>query len=92
MDIEPIWEFVEDAGACTPAVGFLMKWKGQVRYQPHLRMKLSADCQLLRYTDHRTYWGKKDIGAVMAAQADLVMPVARFDPVLVRMAGRPLAT
>ncbi len=29
----------------------------------------------------------KDIAVVMAAQADLVRPVARFDPVLVRMAG-----
>lgn len=29
----------------------------------------------------------KDITAVMAAQADLVRPIARFDPVLVRMAG-----
>ena len=29
----------------------------------------------------------KDIRVVMAAQADLVRPVARFDPVLVRMAG-----
>jgi tRNA-splicing ligase RtcB len=33
----------------------------------------------------------KDIAQVMAAQADLVVPVARFDPVLVRMAGRRLA-
>jgi tRNA-splicing ligase RtcB len=29
----------------------------------------------------------KDIDLVMAAQSDLVRPVARFDPVLVRMAG-----
>jgi tRNA-splicing ligase RtcB (3'-phosphate/5'-hydroxy nucleic acid ligase) len=29
----------------------------------------------------------KDIAQVMAAQADLVRPIARFDPVLVRMAG-----
>ncbi|MDY0108399.1 MAG: RtcB family protein [Candidatus Krumholzibacteria bacterium] len=29
----------------------------------------------------------KDITQVMAAQADLVQPIARFDPVLVRMAG-----
>lgn len=65
MSIEPIWELIEDDGACTPAVGFLMKWKGQTRYQPHQRMKLAADCELMRYTDHRTYWGKKDIGAVM---------------------------
>ena len=33
----------------------------------------------------------KDIKTVMAAQADLVEPVARFDPVLVRMAGGKLA-
>jgi len=33
----------------------------------------------------------KDIGKVMAAQEDLVRVVARFDPVLVRMAGRRLA-
>ena len=33
----------------------------------------------------------KDIGQVMAAQSDLVEAVARFDPVLVRMAGRRLA-
>ena len=32
----------------------------------------------------------KDIETVMAAQSDLVRPVARFDPVLVRMAGRNL--
>jgi len=32
----------------------------------------------------------KDIGQVMAAQADLVQTIARFDPVLVRMAGRRL--
>jgi tRNA-splicing ligase RtcB len=32
----------------------------------------------------------KDIGRVMAAQADLVEAIARFDPVLVRMAGRRL--
>jgi tRNA-splicing ligase RtcB len=34
----------------------------------------------------------KDIGQVMQAQADLVTTLARFDPVLVRMAGRRLAT
>lgn len=33
----------------------------------------------------------KDIDSVMAAQADLVTKVARFDPVLVRMAGGKLA-
>jgi tRNA-splicing ligase RtcB len=33
----------------------------------------------------------KDIDQVMAAQADLVVPVARFDPMLVRMAGGRLA-
>ncbi len=33
----------------------------------------------------------KDIDRVMAAQADLVEAIARFDPVLVRMAGRRLA-
>jgi len=32
----------------------------------------------------------KDIEVVMAAQSELVEPVARFDPVLVKMAGRPL--
>ena len=65
MSIEPIWELVEDDGACTPAVGFLMTWRGRIRYQAHQRMKLTADCELLRYSDHRTYWGRKDIGAVM---------------------------
>ena len=29
----------------------------------------------------------KDIGRVMAAQADLVEPLARFDPHIVKMAG-----
>jgi len=65
MKIEPLWEFVEGDGVCTPAIGFLVTWKGQTRYQPHLRMKLEADCELMRYTDHRTYWAKKDLGAVM---------------------------
>ncbi len=32
----------------------------------------------------------KDIRSVMASQADLVEPIARFDPVLVRMAGGKL--
>jgi hypothetical protein len=50
---------------CQPAVGFVMQYKGQWRYQPHQGMKIEAPCSNLRTSDVRTYWAKKDLGAVM---------------------------
>jgi hypothetical protein len=66
IKIEPVWEFngLGD-NLCQPIVGFVLEWKGEKRYQPHQQLELRGDCDRLRYTDHRTYWGKKDLGAVM---------------------------
>jgi hypothetical protein len=66
MKIEPIWEINQLGDSlCQPLVGFALEWKGEKRYQPHQPLELRGDCERMRYTDHRTYWGKKDLGAVM---------------------------
>jgi hypothetical protein len=66
MLIQPIWESLEvEPGICRPAVGFVLKYQGRQRYQPLQELRLAASCADLRLTDTRTYWAKKDVGAVM---------------------------
>jgi len=66
MLIEPMWEAEEvEEGVCQPVVGFFLTYRKEVRYQPHLALRLKAPCSELRLTDTRTYWAKKDLGAVM---------------------------
>ena len=66
MTVEPIWEFVETkASVCQPAVGFIMRHKGQSRFLPLQRLTITAPCNILQKTDHRVYWAKRDLAAVM---------------------------
>jgi hypothetical protein len=67
MKIEPIWESVEiEPDICQPAVGFLLAFKGQRRYQQHQMVPdVRAPCNHLRLTDTRIYWAKKDLGVAM---------------------------
>ena len=66
MRIEPIWQKVEvEPRVCQPAVGFLLHYRGQTRYQQHTLLKTKAACVNLRHTGTKTYWAKRDLGAVM---------------------------
>ncbi|MEM6732280.1 MAG: hypothetical protein AAF658_12045, partial [Myxococcota bacterium] len=67
MKVEVLWEKIEvEEGLCQPAVGFVLRWKGETRVLPHQRLKdIQTGCALLEMTDNRTYWGRKDIAAAM---------------------------
>lgn len=67
MKVELIWDKVEvSRNVCQPAVGFVMHWKGTMRFQPHLVLDdVRVSCPLLRLTDNRIYWGKRDVAAAM---------------------------
>lgn len=66
MKVEMVWEKVVAGDRCEPAVGFILDWKGRRRFQPHERLPdISVSCERLKVTDNRTYWGRKDVAAVM---------------------------
>ncbi len=66
MTVSPVWERVEsEPGTCHPAVGFLLRQRGELRYLRHEALGLNAPCDFMRLTDTRTYWAKSDLAAVM---------------------------
>jgi hypothetical protein len=68
MSIEPIADLMElGDDVCQPAVGFLLKKGGELRYQLHQIVNdLRASCELLRLTDVRTTWVSPEVGAALA--------------------------
>jgi tRNA-splicing ligase RtcB len=54
--------------------------------EDHMAATRGVECRKDAEVIDETPMAYKDIDAVMAAQADLVEPVARFDPRLVKMA------
>ncbi|MBI3179958.1 MAG: hypothetical protein HYZ27_09875 [Deltaproteobacteria bacterium] len=66
MTVSTVWERAEsEPGTCQPAVGFLLRQRGETRYLLHQALGLRAPCDFLRLTDTRTYWATKDLAAVM---------------------------
>ncbi|MEL7305754.1 MAG: hypothetical protein AAGJ56_07980 [Myxococcota bacterium] len=67
MRVETVWEPVAKGdGSCEPAVGFILRWKGQKRFQPHHRLTdIRESCSLLRLTNQRVYWGRRDVAVAL---------------------------
>lgn len=51
--------------ACTPAVGFILNYRGQKRIMPHQVLDMQARCRLLQQTNVRTYWLNDKVAASM---------------------------
>ena len=66
MGVEAISE-VEPVGnsLCTPQVGFILTYQGQRRFQPFAPLDMHVRCANLAQTDSRTYWGSREVAAVM---------------------------
>lgn len=67
MKVDMLWEKVPvGESRCEPAVGFMLSWKGESRFVPHQRLSdIRVSCDILRLTNNRTYWGRKDVAVVM---------------------------
>lgn len=68
MKVTTHWESREvEPGLCQPAVGFVLELGGERRLQPHqLLADIKADCSLLKLTDSRVYWGRRDVAVAHA--------------------------
>ena len=66
MSVEVLVQPIPQGGdVCTPAVGFALTYRGKHRYMPFIPLDMKVNCGLLKNTDSRTYWGKRDVSASM---------------------------
>ena len=67
MTVKVLWDSMDsDTSAdCTPGVAFMLEYRGQKRMQPYQPLDMQASCPLIKNTDTRVYWGRKDIAAAM---------------------------
>lgn len=66
MDVELLVQMIPQGNdLCTPALGFGLNNHGKHRYMPFLPMDMKVPCSLIKNTDSRTYWGKRDVSASM---------------------------
>ena len=66
MTVETLVQPLAQGGdICTPAVGFALTLRGKHRYMPFIPLDMKVSCGLLKNTDNRTYWGKRDVAASM---------------------------
>lgn len=68
--ITPVWAPMPGTGsggtpACQPWVSLQMKRGRVAKMMPFVPVDMAANCQLLRMTDARTYWGTPNIAASM---------------------------
>ena len=66
MVVDAVFDPVEvSPGVCRAAVGFMLTWRGRLRYQPHEVLRFDMPCSPLHHTDTRIYWAKRDLAAAM---------------------------
>ncbi len=67
MKVDMLWEKVPvGESRCEPSVGFMLSWRGERRFLPHQQLSdIRVSCEILRLTNNRTYWGRKDVAVVL---------------------------